>query len=162
MVRNSDFTGGTQSQCFREFKLVIPGEFSNAAKKQRHFLGRNHELWRGLPSHFFTPRAQIHGGHCYESDLSGKCPILAYDVPVMQSDAPRSVAAKCALCEWCATRVVAEDSLWIERNAHDLARLDCPFCGHVTSFRWSEMRRYLVSVAILKRGYGASEEAPLA
>jgi hypothetical protein len=71
---------------------------------------------------------------------------------------------KCVECPKCHLRyVLKQDSQWIGRqplangNEH---RLFC-LCGEVTRFDRAKLKRYVVSVAVFRRGYGKADEVPL-
>jgi hypothetical protein len=59
--------------------------------------------------------------------------------------------------------VLKQDSQWIGKRlsvSGDEHRLLC-LCGEVSRFDRAELKRYLVSVAVFRRGYGSADEVPL-
>ena len=73
-------------------------------------------------------------------------------------------AVKCAECPKCHVRyVLKQDSQWIGKlptaSGSD-HRLFC-ICGHVSRFARAKLNRYLVSVAVFRRGYGSADEVLL-
>ena len=78
--------------------------------------------------------------------------------------AVQNAAVKCAECPKCHLRyVLKQDSQWIGKRpagSGDEHRLFC-LCGEVSRFDRAELKRYVVSVAVFRRGYGSAEEVPL-
>ena len=78
--------------------------------------------------------------------------------------AVQGAAVKCAECPKCHLRyVLKEDSQWIGKRPagsgeeHRLFRLS----GEVSRFDRAELKRYVVSVTVFRRGYGSVDEVPL-
>ena len=73
-------------------------------------------------------------------------------------------AVKCAECPNCHLRYVFQQhSPWLGKNpvrGGNEHRLFC-LCGEISYFDFGTLKRYLVSVEVLRRGYGSPEEVPL-